>query len=101
MFADDETLANAQMFKIDGRGIEDVFDVADFKKFVLDQQDVAYEGCNSQYVKDAHRSKIILAYQFWIKVADGQIKLKKLSDQTQANITTLVGEITSRLNPKA
>jgi energy-coupling factor transporter ATP-binding protein EcfA2 len=98
MFADDDALARSKMIKIDGRGIEDVFDRSDFKAYVLEQPDAIYEGDNSQYVKDAQRSKPMLAYQFWIKVLDGKLKLKKLGANTQTNISNLVREISSRLS---
>ncbi|TKT71886.1 hypothetical protein YH63_010910 [Afipia massiliensis] len=97
MFADDESLAQSKLLKIGGKGIEDILDISDFKSIVLNDTTLSYKCENSQYVKDAQKSKTMLAYQFWIKVSDGTLKLKKLSPQSQEKITKLVEEISSRL----
>lgn len=98
MFADDESLARPKLLKISGKGIEDVFDVSDFKTIILNDASLSYRCENSQYVKDAQKSKTMLAYQFWIKVSDDTLKLKMLSPESQRKITELVTEISSRLS---
>jgi energy-coupling factor transporter ATP-binding protein EcfA2 len=98
MFGDEQTAANAHLLKINGRGIEDIFDQADFKTLVLEDAGIVYSCDNSQFVKDGQFSKALLAYQFWMKVSNGQIKMKKLSAETQCNIAELIEAIRSRLN---
>lgn len=98
MFGDDEVAAKARLIKIEGNGIEDIFSKEDFATVVLNDPSVIPTGANSQYVKDKQLSKPVLAYQFWIKVSQGDIKFKKLDEETRKRINTLVTEISSRLN---
>jgi long-subunit fatty acid transport protein len=101
MFGDDPEAANQRMLKIDGKGIEDIFDHNDFKIFILNAPEEAFTSDNSQYVKDARQSKAVLAYQFWNRVAKGEIKWKQLSGATREKISVLVREIASRLKNAA
>jgi hypothetical protein len=100
MFGDDEKNAKAKMYKIDGHGIEDIFSRSDFCKIVLCEPQLIYEERNSQYVKKASKSKVILAYQFSLSVGRGEVKLNSFEPETRSNIKALVKEIVARLMGK-
>ncbi|MGN6284201.1 MAG: AAA family ATPase [Afipia sp.] len=100
MFGDNEDAAKERLLKIDGKGIEDIFDRSDFKTLVLNDPDAEFDCENSQYVKDVRLSKTLLAYQFWINVSQEMIKLKKFTPQTRSAIQGLTKSITSRLESR-
>lgn len=98
MYGDDEETANSRLLKISVKGIEDIFSAADFKTYILEDEDASYTCSNSQHVKDGRFSKAVLAYKFAIKVSNENFKLKKLSGETQTKIYELISEIKKRLN---
>lgn len=97
MFGENQETARSRMLKIDGKGIEDIFDHRDFKKIVLNSTGAAFTSDNSQHVKDTKQSKAVLAYQFWNKVSKREIELKDLSETTRKKLLALVDDISSRL----
>ena len=101
VFGDSDDIAKANMLKIpDCRGIEDLFSVPDFQKFVLESAVECPNG-NSQYVKDSSLSKPVLAYKFWIKVSNGEVKFKDFDEETKGRMTNVAKEIAGRLQAKA
>lgn len=98
MFGDDDNLSKTQLLKIDGKGIEDIFSPDDFRTIVLEDGKAKFKIENSQYIKETHRSKTLLAYQFLLKVEKGDMTFDKLSEPTQAKIKRLAEDISSRLD---
>ena len=96
LFGDVDTDARKYMYKIAGcSGIEDVFSKNDFKRWVI-VDDAEFEVKNSDRVKSNY-SKPVLAYQFLLKVRNGDFSFENFDAVTQAKIQDLIQEITSRL----
>jgi hypothetical protein len=98
MFGDDDELSKAKLIKVDGKGIEDIFSPNDFRVIVLEDGEAMFKIDNSQYVKEAQKSKALLAYRFLLKVEKGDVKFGQLSEPTQAKIKHLAQGISSRLD---
>jgi len=93
-FGDDELLAKKCLVKLpNGTGIEDTFSKADFSTYVLEDSKAKIETTNTQFLKNAGRSKPVMAFHFYLKVEGGDITLDKLSEETRINIGNCVGSI--------
>lgn len=98
MFGDDDALADMKLVKLPGcTGIEDVFSVEDFKKFVLLDKQASITGTNTEYLKSAGRSKPVLAYQFAILVDAEKVKWTNFDAITKDKITAVVTALSQRL----
>lgn len=99
LFQDDEQKAEKQLIKIRGcRGIEDIFEEADFKKFVLQDESVSYLSPNSDYMKRSGQSKPVTALKFMLRVKNGKVKLRDFTNETQNKIQEITNLIESKLN---
>lgn len=97
-FGDEHALADKKMWKISGcDGIEDVFSRNDFRSFVLRDMDAVISGKNTEYLRDAGRSKPVMAYQFWMDVESKKIEAGQLEGQSMEKIKEVVTEVTKRL----
>lgn len=65
-----------QLIKEDAGTIEDIFSRAEFKKYVLKEDDKEkFEGPNSNYIKKNKLDKVLLARQFNSLCHEGKVKL--------------------------
>ena len=97
VFLDDDTWAKKRLYKIRGcNGIEDIFDLADYRGIAGDVV-LKKDQKNSGWAKDHGAAKAIHALKFLHKVENGEISLAALSEATQKNINGLVSEISDRL----
>ena len=93
LFANDDEKAKKALLKIDGKkGIEDIFSVDDFKKWILGNETEIVQAPNSEFIKQKGESKAICALNFMLKVNEGQLKFDSLEKQTQEDIKNLVFE---------
>lgn len=98
LFRDEEALAQKKLMKISGcTGIEDIFSINDFKKFVLKDETIDIRDKNSIYVKNKGVSKILIALNFKMTVDKSEILLTDLSPETSENIKQLVEAISERV----
>jgi predicted ATP-binding protein involved in virulence len=98
LFGDDEELAKKKLYRIqDCSGIEDIFSKSDFKKFILKDEDLAYTSANTAYLRNAGRSKPVMAYQFLIAVNEELISWTDFDAETQNKITEVVDAVKERL----
>lgn len=101
LYGDDEEVSRANMIKFkDCKGIEDVFSKNDFRVFILNDTNAKFENNNSEFLKTSSYSKPVLAYQFLLKVDEGDISWDDLNSTSQARIKKIVSDISSRLKPK-
>lgn len=70
----------------------DIFAPKDFKKYVMEDESLAYTGSNSEYIKSLspRPDKVLIARKFLQKVRAGEVVL---NDSTKANIEALFKEI--------
>lgn len=101
LFGDDAELADRRMIKMPGcPTIEDAFSKEDFAKLVLKDAEVEISGTNAEFLKAASRSKPVLAYNFALAVADGDITLSSLSEESKERVKNIVEAIRARLTAK-
>lgn len=106
LFQDNEEISNKKMFKIKQsdntgcEGIEDLFSVNDFKKYIIenDGASIKDKDSKSKYMKDNKISKILTAVSFMLKIDDKKIALSDMTDKTQKNIKRIVESIEERLS---
>ncbi|WP_084711635.1 ATP-dependent nuclease [Nevskia ramosa] len=98
LYNDDDNQAKNNLIKInDCGGIEDVFSKPDFSNFVLNEKIASRSESNSDYVKQTRRSKPVLAFQFKLRVDNGDLKLSDFDKETAEKITALTSKIEQRL----
>jgi ABC-type ATPase involved in cell division len=98
LFFDDDEATKKKVYKIKGcHGIEDLFSVPDFKKFVLHDEELEIPEKNSKYMIDKELSKGLYAMKFMLKIKEEEIKLSDFDDETQTNISELMAQITAML----
>jgi AAA ATPase domain len=98
LFGDDDELAKKKLYRIqDCNGIEDIFSKSDFKKFILKDEELTYTGANTAYLRNAGRSKPVMAYQFLIAVNEELISWTDFDAETQNKITEVVDAVAERL----
>jgi energy-coupling factor transporter ATP-binding protein EcfA2 len=98
LFGDDSEAASKKLIKLRGlKAIEDIFDKPDFVRLVLKDESAHTSETNGEYLKQARRSKPVLAYQFKIAVEQKLITLESLSDESRKRIAEVVEMISSRL----
>jgi ABC-type ATPase involved in cell division len=99
LFLDQEGWAKARMLKIpDCEGIEDIFEVGDYKELVLRNSDVQINGPNSKWAKNNGAAKAVHALNFLQAVEAGNVDLRSLNQATVTRIQNLVLEISGRLS---
>ncbi len=88
-----------KLIKIDGcQGIEDLFSRDEFNHVVLKSNNANHEATtNSEFMKAAKLSKVIVARDFMIGVNEEKIKLSNFSDTTKVRITQLLSKIIETL----
>lgn len=74
----------------DGSTIADILDTADFKKYVLENEELTSKLENSTYITKNGLEKVLLARQFLQKVKNDSVKLDAVS---MKNIKTLFDEV--------
>lgn len=98
MFGDDESLTKANIVKLpDCPGIEDAFSTADFKRFILKDENATIGGKTTEYLKSAGRSKPVMAFQFLLAVDEGAVTWDSLEQVTKDRIEAIVEAVKSRL----
>ncbi len=98
LFCDNEVEAGKKLYKNKKfQGIEDIFTKGDFKKYILENESIQFEGNNSDYLKKNQESKGILALKFKLKIENKEIKKEDLAVTTQKNIEELTNKINSLL----
>jgi predicted ATPase len=98
LFGDDDILAKKSLIRLpDCPAIEDAFSVADFSKFVLEDENAVIPNSIGEFLKTAKRSKPVLAFKFAEQVANGTIVMKSLDNTSQLAIYSIVAEIAGRL----
>lgn len=98
LFGDDENIASKKLLKLpDCTGIEDAFSTEDFKKYVLRDGQAIVNGTNTEFLKQAGRSKPVLAFQFALAVESGEVTLAGLDKITKSKIKAIVEGISTRL----
>lgn len=98
LFGDDEIISAKKLLKFpDCPGIEDAFSPADFKKYVLNDETAVINGTNTEYLKQANRSKPVLAFQFNLAVESGEVNWTMLNKTSKEKIKAIVDAIESRL----
>ncbi|MHC8387901.1 ATP-dependent nuclease [Pseudomonas sp. MDT2-39-1] len=93
---DDQNIANQKLYKIkDCKGIEDIFSLNDFLKFVLNSEHTNNENHENptDIIKNGTFSKPILAYNFSINVEKEIITLEYLDQHTRKKILDTVTKI--------
>ncbi|MCH7514079.1 MAG: hypothetical protein IH947_09105 [Bacteroidetes bacterium] len=100
LFNDVEEEANKKLLKIKGcKGIEDLFSISDFKKFIIENKSADLgEFSNAEYLSENHISKGVLALRFKLSVENGKLKFADLTKVSQDNIMELVKKIETLLN---
>ncbi|MGQ3001880.1 MAG: ATP-dependent nuclease [Hydrogenophaga sp.] len=97
-FGDDDETAKKHLIKLPGgSGIEDIFSTSDFAKFVLNDASINITSSNTEYLKQAGRSKPVIAFHFSLRVEKENLKLNDFSDETKANIEKCVNSINALL----
>lgn len=97
-FGEDETSASGRMLKFSGcLGIEDIFSMGDFCKFILRKDAVMGAMKNSEFVKKNAMPKAVLAYQFQLSVLDNKVSWGDLDQETQQRISKVVNDLIARL----
>ena len=95
---DDSEKAKNLLLKLpECTSIEEAFSTADFKKFVLKDENAQVESGNSEYLKLAHISKPVTALTFMLSVSDGSITAENLDKETNTNIKKIVDAIVDLL----
>lgn len=81
-------------------GIEDIFLISDFSKFVLNDASIKIPAGtkNSQFIKKGRMSKPLLARDFLLRVESDKIKKDDLSPKTQSDIQNLLDRIIASLS---
>lgn len=98
MFLDDQNWASKRIYKIkDCDGIEDIFSLHDYKKYIIHNPSASISEKNSKWAKSNGAAKAIHALKFLQAVESGEIIINNLEEQTKLNIKNLVNEIASRL----
>ncbi|WP_018078519.1 hypothetical protein [Thiobacillus denitrificans] len=98
LFGDDEVVSSKKLLKLpDCPGVADAFSTDDFKKHVLKDEHAVIAGTNSEYLKNANRSKPVLAFQFNLAVDSGDLKWAMMDEVSKKRIKAIVGAIASRL----
>lgn len=102
LFADNEAETNKLVYKIkDCSGVEDLFSLPDFKKYIIEDETLSYTEANSAYLKSQNGrqlSKVVLSIKFLNKVKDGKLKISDLDNTSKTNITSLLNKIDSLLS---
>jgi predicted ATP-dependent endonuclease of OLD family len=75
--------------------IEDFFEKNDFKKFVLEDENIEYDISNSEFVKTLKTDKVLLSRIFLRNVREGKVTLNKISND---NVLKLVKKIQDMFN---
>lgn len=97
IFLDNDDWAKRRLYKIrDCDGIEDIFEIEDYKKIAGDVV-LKKDQKNSGWAKAHGAAKAIHALKFLHKVEGGEIIFTTLSEGTQKNIIELVSAISDRL----
>lgn len=78
--------------------VEDILSKSDFKKFVLEDEELDYSNTNSEYVKDKNIEKILLGKKFKEKVETEEVKLENLDGESQGKIKLLFNKISELLS---
>ena len=94
LYGNDEQTARNHVHVMGGYdGIEDIFSLSDFKKYILKDEALGYSGTNSSFVRS--RAKAVLALQFMHDVENGAIKSTDLDTASMKNIGELLASIES------
>jgi hypothetical protein len=72
----------------DKGGVEDLFSLSDFKKFVLNNENLTYTTKNSAYVKKSDKDKVLLSRLF-LQGYNGV----KLNNETEKNVKELFNKL--------
>ena len=75
----------------EGDAIEDVFSKTDFKRYVLQNEEIKYSQSNSQYLKENKKDKVLLSKQFL--ESSENIEKNKLDKSTYEKIEDLFKKI--------
>lgn len=98
LFGDSYELASKKLLKLpDCPAIEDVFSRADFSRFVIGDETISISGTNADYVKEASRSKPVLAFNFALAVDNKSIIWGMLSVESQKKISKITDALVERL----
>lgn len=96
---DREDLAERRLLKFPGcTAIEEVFSVADFKKYVIKNEDATVAGSNAEHMKSARLSKPVAALEFMLSVQEGRVKASHLDQITLGKMRGLIAAISSLLS---
>jgi hypothetical protein len=99
LFGGNDELAKKRLYKFkDCAGIEDIFSIADFQKFVIQEVLSNYPSTNSAYLKKNGGSKPMLACRFFLKVEKNEIQMNTFEQGTQDKILEVVSAIENMLN---
>jgi ABC-type cobalamin/Fe3+-siderophores transport system ATPase subunit len=98
MFLDDQTWASRRMHKISQcEGIEDIFEMSDYKKYILENAQTTINQSNAKWAKANGAAKAIHALKFLQKCQREELTLETLHAETVSKITSLVDAVASRL----
>lgn len=78
---------------IQGGSIEDIFSIADCKKYVLEDESLSYTGLNSVYIKQENKDKVLLARNFLQKCEQKSVAL---STTTKKNVKAILNELKNK-----
>ncbi len=98
LYGDDQQEADLHMYRISpskGKGIENVFSNADFKKYVAKTRKPVMAGEHATFLTKSGRSKPVVAREFYVSVKNGDIQLADLNKTSQKNIRALVERVES------
>lgn len=101
LFGDNDDVAKTRLLKFPGcTSIEEAFSKVDFQQLVLKDNNATYDGGNAEFMKAAHLSKPVTAYNFWFDVESGKINRKSFTSESLGKIdqiaTTLSGLLKAR-----
>lgn len=98
LFGDEDDLAKKSLIKLpSGACIEDTFTPDDFKKHVLCDEAATINGTIGDFLKTSSRSKPVIAFNFSIKVASGEITIDSFSPDTKDKIKAVVDSVEALL----
>lgn len=101
LFGDNEELSKTRLLKIpDCTSIEEAFSLKDFKHLVLKNDNAPYENGNAEYLKIAHISKPVIAFEFWLEVESGKITKDDFSEESLSKINKITKSIADLLKAR-
>ena len=96
LFFGDDLIANKRILRIDKcKGIEDLFEPVDFGKYVLNNVQLSPGTVCSSAAKD--ESKGMLAYKFYCRVEQEEIRSIDLNAKTLARASKLLHQLQTML----